>query len=103
MSKAIRRQHLKRLKAKRKHYWGALGAHSQVSYHGLVDGKVVVKHQPQSGLNRLTGKRLSQATHTPSVCSCLGCGNARRYVGKTLKELDFDLRYREQVEELLND
>lgn len=39
----------------------------------------------ESGQQRL----IRQLTVTPKPCSCEGCGNQRRYQGKTLQELRF--------------
>ena len=56
--RAIRREHTNRLKKKRHSYWG--------------------------GNN--TPKRLGILNTTPQSCSCLGCGNERKYVGESLQE-----------------
>ncbi|MFK7969671.1 MAG: hypothetical protein AB8F95_04850 [Bacteroidia bacterium] len=52
--RAVRRHHRKRLKAKRKQYWGA--EHD-------------VTHSP---------RKLGMLVNTPCVCSCHGCGNPRK-------------------------
>ncbi len=33
------------------------------------------------------GKAMARFKEQPQVCSCMGCGNARRYEGPTLQEL----------------
>ncbi len=59
---------MERLKIKRKHYW--------------------------SGNNN--PKRLGILTNTPKICSCIWCGNKRKYEGRTIPELqhslDFELK-----------
>lgn len=63
MSRAIRRHHEKRLKAREKRKWSRwLG-------------------KPP------TDKRVGMAYHTPCICSCHMCGNARHYHGATRQEI----------------
>ena len=66
MSRAIRRHHRERLKKARRNYW---------CYHYLN--------------NPMSEAQLSVATGTPHPCSCLGCGNQRRYDGPTRQERRF--------------
>ncbi|MNK09898.1 hypothetical protein D3C87_278880 [compost metagenome] len=79
----VRRHHLERLKVKRKHYWGYRGPkHS--SYGEL----------PEPGKHEMSPRRLGQVSQHPQSCSCLGCGNERRFWGnskeaKTAKEQSF--------------
>jgi len=35
-------------------------------------------------------RRLGKLLHTPTICSCPMCGNDRKYLGKTLKELSLE-------------
>jgi len=62
--KAIRRHHIERLKVKRKQYWGG-------------------NNNP---------KRLGILNNTPKNCSCIGCGNERKYDGETRQELRHTLK-----------
>jgi len=57
-SRAIRRHHYARLKNTRKFYWGRLG-HAD-----------------------WTPGRLGMVVATPQLCSCLGCGNSRKWLGE---------------------
>ena len=61
MSRAMRRHHAVRLKKARRFYSG-------IDY-------------------RTDPRRHGMALHTPTVCSCWMCGNARRYWGRTRQEL----------------
>lgn len=67
-SRAVRRHHTARLKKNRQGYHGA-----RFSEEG-----------------RLTGKALGSAVSHPAACSCHMCSNARRYFGRTLKEISDD-------------
>ncbi len=61
MSRAIRRHHAARLKRARRFYFAVYNAGDP--------------------------RRLGLALHTPALCSCWMCGNARRYFGRTRAEL----------------
>jgi len=60
MSILERRNHTKRLKKNRRYNWGR-----------------DLSKEP---------KYLSMVTKTPKACSCLFCGNKRKYSGKTMQE-----------------
>lgn len=60
MSLAMRRHHRERLKKDRRFHWGR-----------------DLSREP---------KYLAVAVDTPTPCSCLMCGNARRHSGPTLQE-----------------
>ncbi len=61
--------HRERLKANRRFHWGR-----------------DLKDEP---------KRLSQAVDTPTPCSCLMCGNARKHSGPTMQERRAELAERD--------
>lgn len=61
MSRALRRHHAARLKRARRFYFARD--------------------------NGADPRSLGMVLHTPAVCSCWMCGNARRIVGPTLAEL----------------
>ena len=63
--RAIRRAHSMRLRNKRKHYWGG----------------------------NSNPKRMGILNTTPQRCSCLGCGNERKYEGETRQELRHSLKH----------
>ena len=63
--RAIRRHHRERLKKNRKSYWG---------YGSRWIGTMDLQ-------------QLGMVVRTPALCSCLGCGNQRGYVGRPVKEL----------------
>lgn len=60
MSRADKFHQRERLMAKRRHHWGR-----------------DLANEP---------KFLAQAVNTPKPCSCLMCGNARKYAGATMQE-----------------
>lgn len=82
--RAVRREHVARLKKNRAGFWGAKWS------------------------GGMTPKQLGMVVHTPHLCSCYMCGNPRKYrlwtfdnagkSGRTLKELA-DLRF-ERSEQL---
>lgn len=62
-ARALRRHHRARLKKNRRYYWG------------------------REGLADWTPCSLGKAIDTPHPCSCLGCGNSRRWLGeRTIQE-----------------
>lgn len=66
-NRAERRAQVARLKAKRKNYWG----------YGLAKPWRSGPMPPDT---------LGKVVQHPQACSCMGCGNQRRYVGPTLRE-----------------
>lgn len=67
MARALRRHHAGRLKAKRRVYWG----HHRGGPYAL----------------EWTARQLGLVLNTPHPCSCLVCGNERRWTGeRTLQE-----------------
>lgn len=69
-NRAERRAQIARLKAKRKTYWG---------YPDRYGSKAPVP---------MEARRLGMVVQNPQVCSCyMGCGNARAFYGRTLKEI----------------
>ena len=71
--RGIRRHHIERLKRKRSHYHG-----------GITDPKDI-------GI----------VCATPQLCSCLCCGNRRRYEGETKQELLSEIEMHEQLETMV--
>ena len=87
-NRAVRRHHIARLKQKRKHYWG----YGRRVEHG------------ESSMNAM---QLGKVVQYPQVCSCGGCGNARRWpwmneAEHTLQERRYFDQYREQLDELID-
>jgi hypothetical protein len=68
-NRAERRHQTARLKAKRKSYRG----------YGASYGT--------QGILYMSEKQLGRIVQYPQACSCSGCGNSRKYFGRTLKEL----------------
>lgn len=62
-SRAIRRHHVQRLKAKRKGYY------AQYRVYG------------EEGITHMTPNRLGQVVNTAANCSCPVCGNPRKHFG----------------------
>ena len=68
--RALRRDHVQRLKNNRKNYWG----------YGRAYG--------QDGTSVMSPKQLSKVVQYPKNCSCPMCGNERKHFHKrTLQEL----------------
>jgi len=67
-SRAQRRADNERLKKNRKNYWG--------------------RSYPSNYAKPMTEKQIGMALHTPALCSCMMCGNARR----KLKEITIQER-----------
>lgn len=105
MKRSIRRAHIKRLKEKRKSYWGYGVPYDQVKHSvflGIGKGWVNELHI-QRGLRYPMGEQLSRLVQNPQNCSCLGCsGNfERRYFGRrTLKEILSIVKLSEELKEL---
>ena len=71
-NRAERRAQIARLKAKRRYYWGYGNTWSR----------------PTEGVDEMSPTQLGRVVQYPQACSCpMGCGNARRYYGRTLKEI----------------
>lgn len=89
-NRAVRRHHAKRLKAKRRNYWG--WNRKEVDHmHGLILS------------DRMPPNILGKALHTPQMCSCLGCGNQRHNTGgwtPTIQEVRWHVQYLEQLDEV---
>lgn len=68
MSIAMNRHHMKRLKAKRKHY------------HNV-------------GSKRASAKAVGRVLHTPCICSCTMCGNQRWHWGRPIQEIKQAARF----------
>lgn len=89
-NRAVRRHHVARLKAKRRHFWG--WSKKEVDHmHGLI----ISDHMPPNVLGK--------AVHTPQMCSCLGCGNQRHNTGgwtPTIQEVRWAHQYYEQLDEV---
>lgn len=74
-NRAERRAQTVRLKAKRKTYWGYPQRFGTCGYP---------PHSPEG----MSPRQLGMVSQTPHPCSCaLGCGNARAFYGRTLKEI----------------
>lgn len=87
-SRALRRHHLQRLKHVRKFYWG----------YG--------RHYGTEGLSQMDARQLGKVVQNPQMCSCACCCNNRRVLGGqrlTLAELRYNINYREQLDEAIND
>lgn len=84
--RALRRHHTARLKQARQRYWGRLPlAEKESSDYRLA----------------WTPVALGSVVNTPTNCSCILCGNARKWFGHaTLKELRDS---QESIEQLLSD
>ena len=78
-NRAERRAQVARLKAKRKSYWGYGASYGR-------EGKTV-----------MSPARLGAIVQHPQSCSCMGCGNQRRYTGRTLKEIVQIVTMKEEV------
>ena len=74
--RGIRRHHIERLKRKRSHYHG--------HYQGMTDPKSI-----------------GFVCTTPAPCSCLLCGNRRRYEGETRQEKFARLEMMAQIENVV--
>lgn len=84
MKRAIRRAHTRRLKHNRKYYWGYGFPHRQ--YYGAWGSD---KTLSLSGFNEMDSKQLGKVVKNPAMCSCMGCGNARRWFGRSISECSF--------------
>lgn len=73
MSIAVRRHHLQRLRAKRRHYWFG-------NDYRMKDWEKPVW---------MDSKTLGKVTATPHPCSCMGCGSPRRIGELTRQEIRF--------------
>lgn len=92
-NRAVRRHHVKRLKAARKHYWG----YPQLGNYGL--------HEPPTKREEMNPKQLGKVVQYPQACSCAGCCNSRRAPNmnggeSTREELRYFANYYEQLDEL---
>lgn len=75
MRRALRRHHRERLKFARQSYWGRLP---------------FGRDNPSAYESPWTAGALGVVTRTPCVCSCLGCGNSRRWLGeRSIQERSF--------------
>lgn len=89
-NRAVRRHHVKRLKAKRKTYWGW--------------PRQEVTHMQHVGLEAMPARTLGIALNTPQTCSCAGCGNVRRnawmnYSARTREEIAHEIKQYESAYE----
>jgi hypothetical protein len=73
--RAERRHHIERLKETRKHYWG-YGRRGE----------------------QMDPKQLARVVQHPQMCSCPGCGNARKHFGNSKEALT--LQEQSQIEAL---
>jgi hypothetical protein len=79
-NRAERRHQVKRIKAKRKQYWG-------LDFRGWSD--------PMSPV------QLGAVARTPHPCSCImGCGNERAFYGKTIAEICNEITLKEELQDL---
>ena len=93
-NRAVRRHHVWRLKQKRRFYWGYGARSFRHSGSALEGAPLPPEPMPVSQLGKIL--------HTPQMCSCLGCGNARHNTAgwtPTLQERRGFAFYREQVKE----
>ena len=67
-NRAVRRHHVERLKQKRKSYWG---------YN---------RSWGREGIQAMSPQQLGRIVQYPQACSCMGCGNQRKYEGRPLNE-----------------
>ena len=70
-SRSMIRHHRQRIQQKRSYWWGR-----DISNDCIALGKVV---------------------KTPKPCSCLVCGNERKYSGKTMQERKSDIELKEML------
>lgn len=66
-NRAARRAQVARLKVKRRNYWG----------YG----------RPWNNHEAMSPQQLGRVVQNPQTCSCMGCGNGRRWFGKSLTEI----------------
>lgn len=79
-NRAERRAQTARLKAKRKLYWGY--------------GRSWGAEPPE----QMRPDQLGKVVQNPQACSCLmGCGNARKFYGRTLKEIVHMIEQKEGI------
>lgn len=100
--RAIRRHHAERLKQKylRYNYWGVRDRASFSNYWVIVDSKKV--KVPVGELvfkGKALQERLNRILSCPHPCSCMCCGNQRKFYGSTRKELKNILKLKEGIEE----
>jgi hypothetical protein len=84
-NRAVRRHHVKRLKAKRKTYWG----YPRLERYG--PGNIPL------GPDRMNAHQLGKVVQYPQACSCAGCGNVRRnawmnYAERTREEIAHEIK-----------
>lgn len=78
-NRAERRNQTARLKKARRNYWG----YNRSSWSE----------------REMDPKQLGRVVQNPQTCSCMGCGNGRRYFGQTLSEVCQQLALEEQLRE----
>lgn len=87
-SRAERRAQTARIKAKRKSYWG----YPHRYWCGNDD--------PPCPPKQMDARRLGMVSQTPHPCSCpMGCGNARAFYGRSLKEIVQIIDMEQQMKE----
>lgn len=85
-NRAERRAQVARLKAKRKSYWGYPNR-----WTNCVD-------EPPGPPAEMDARQLGKVVQYPQACSCrMGCGNAREYYGRSLKEIVQIVTMKEEV------
>lgn len=81
-NRAVRRHHIARLKDSRKSYWGYNRTWGQTGNEGM------------------SSKQLGKVVQNPQQCSCMGCGNQRKYEGRPLNEQCDIITLREELDSL---
>jgi len=100
MQRQIRRAHVKRLKQKRKFYWGYGKPHYQCHLIWVSSKEIYYKLISKRGITEMDAKQANKVAQNSQLCSCMGCGNGRRYFGKTLSELSWNALADDQMKEL---
>lgn len=72
MKRALRRHHVGRLKRNRKGYWGYGVRRQDRGFDTLPSAPAP-----------MSDAQLGKVVQNPQMCSCMGCGNARRILGGT--------------------
>lgn len=83
-NRAVRRQQISRLKKKRQFYWGYGAPKYQTRINPLTRE---YEFAPVKGFQEPSIIQWARLVNNPAACSCMGCGNSRRYFGKSLKEI----------------
>lgn len=92
LNRAVRRHHVKRLKKTRQYYWGY---GYPFSFYNSGKDKIGLP-----GITTMAPNQLAKVVKNPQQCSCMGCGNQRKYVGRSLAEIRFHYLADDQMNEI---